>query len=143
MAEESGNLLLATGGSSGGAKAIGLILCCSSDERTVVPESNSVCHRRIALCKEVLKLIGLKVVRDGIVAAISRPTLALPPFVTHLLPLHRLHQWLHRRLSIRNNNQHGCNTHHKNPCWVHLSLFLLPSTMLCSVVCLFGFRDTI
>ncbi|BAT80329.1 hypothetical protein VIGAN_02332900 [Vigna angularis var. angularis] len=96
MAKESGNLRLATGGSSGGAKSERLILCCSSDKRTVVPESNGMCHRRIALCKEVLKLVSLEIVRYSIVAAISRPTLALPAFVTHLLPPHCLHQWLHR-----------------------------------------------
>jgi len=95
MAKESSKLLLATGLSSSGAKAKRLIQCCSSDERTVVPESDCMCHRRIALREEVLKLVCLKVIGDSLIAAISRPTLALPPFVTHLLPLHCLHQWLH------------------------------------------------
>lgn len=83
MAEERGDLPHLHGLPSGGAEAEGLEQCGCGDERVVVPESDGVGDRGVALGEEVLELVDLEQIRDRLVAA-EDAVLALPPLVARL-----------------------------------------------------------
>lgn len=106
MTQESGNLLHLCGFVASGAKTQRLKKCSSSNERMIVPESNSVSHRRITLGKQILKLVGLEVISDSQITTKPGPSLTFPSFVTELLPLYNLHQSFGVRIiSIHHHHQ--------------------------------------
>ena len=84
MAEEGAELhhlhLLA----AGGAEPLRLEERGGGDEGLVVPEPNGVRDGGVALGEEVLELVDLEEVGDGVVAAVLAPR-ALPPLVADLL----------------------------------------------------------
>lgn len=83
VAEKSSHLLHLHELPAGGAESVRLVNCGGGYKGSVIPEANRVCHGGVSLCEEVLKLVGLEEVGNGLVAAILGPTFALPPFVTH------------------------------------------------------------
>lgn len=91
MAEEGGDLLHLHELAAGGTKSEVLEGGGGEDERPVIPEAISVSHRRIPLGEEILELVGLENVGDGLIAAVLGVTLALPSLVANLLSPHRLH----------------------------------------------------
>lgn len=104
MAEEGGDLLHLHLLAAGGAETEGLVEGGGGDEGLVIPEADGMRHGGVALAEEVLELVHLEEVRDGLVAAVDA-ALALPPLVAHLrlrlgrLRLHHRHpgQQQHRR----------------------------------------------
>ena len=100
MTKESSNLHHLQGLVASGTKTQWLIKCCSGDEGVIVPETNSMSHWRITLCKQILKLVSLKVICDCQITTVNRPSLTLPPFVTQFLPLRILHKGLRRIIPI-------------------------------------------
>lgn len=69
---------------AGGAEPLGLEEGRGGDEGLVVPEPDGVRDGGVALGEEVLELVHLEEVGDGVVAAVLAPR-ALPPLVTDLL----------------------------------------------------------
>lgn len=95
VAQKSGHLFHLHELPAGGTESVRLENGCGGDEGAIIPEANRVCHRRITLGEEVLELVGLEEVGNGLVAAIFGPAFTFPPFVTHLeSSLQHLHQWL-------------------------------------------------
>ena len=84
MAEESGDLLHPHLLASGGAEPAGLEEGGGGDEGLVVPEAGGVGLGIVAVGEELLELVRLEVVADGLVAA-EPAAAALPPLVAHLL----------------------------------------------------------
>lgn len=84
MAEEGGDLPHARLLASGGAKPAGLEEGGGGDEGPVVPEVGGVGLSIVAVGEELLELVRLEVVADGLVAA-EPAAAALPPLVAHLL----------------------------------------------------------
>lgn len=104
MGEESSNLLHLHEFPTGGAEAEGLVNSRGDDKRLVIPESNGMGHRSVALREKVLKLVDLEEIRNGFVTTEFRPSIAFPTFGANLRPPHRLHQ-PRRTIAI--------NTHHQ------------------------------
>lgn len=92
------------------AKAQGLVKGGGCDERPVVPESDGVGYRWVPLGEEILKLVGLEVVRYGLIATVFGPTFAFPTLAAYRLPLHLLLLWRVRQIPF--DNTHHCNYHH-------------------------------
>lgn len=84
MAEEGGDLLHPNLLPSRGAEPAGLEERGGGDEGVVVPEPGGVGERAVvAVGEELLELVRLEVVGDGVVAAEPAPA-ALPPLVARL-----------------------------------------------------------
>lgn len=85
------------------------------DERLVVPKPDGVGHRSIPLLEQILKLIRLKKIGNRLIAAVLGQAFTLPTLVADLLPLHRLHYNLFRRLGARRRETgHHRRNYHRN-----------------------------
>lgn len=92
-----------------------LISSCSKSERLElgggenegmkIPETDGMSHRRVTLSEKILKLIGFKVVGNGQITTISRPT-ALPSSIAKPLPLHNLNLRLNRGFIPTHKRRH-------------------------------------
>lgn len=112
MAEERGDLHHLHVLAASRPEAEGLVESGGGDEGLVVPEASGLCHGRVPLGEEVLELVRLEEVGDGIVATVYGPPLALPPFVAHLLPPHRLHLRHRVRITFHHTRHHQQNQPH-------------------------------
>jgi hypothetical protein len=112
MAEERGDLHHLHVLASGRPEAEGLVEGGGGDEGLVVPEAGGLCHGRVPLGEEVLELVRLEEVGDGIVATVYGPPLALPPLVAHLLSPHRLHLRHRVRITFHHARHHKQNQPH-------------------------------
>lgn len=83
MAEEGCNFLHLLQLASSGTKPKWLKESGSSDEGVVIPETNSVRNRGVALGEEFLKLVNLEEISDGLVTTVDTVR-TLPTFVTNL-----------------------------------------------------------
>lgn len=107
MTKKSSNFLHPHKLPTGGTKSMRLKQSRRRNKRSIIPKPCSVSNRRVPLGEEILKLIGLKVIRNGMITAILRPAFTLPPFVTKLLPFHNLHQWLDGDFRVVSNDGDG------------------------------------
>lgn len=71
MSEERGNLHHLHGLVAGGAETLRLEERGGSDEGVVVPESDSVRHRRVPLGEQILELVGLEIVRYSEITTVN------------------------------------------------------------------------
>lgn len=120
MAEERGNLLHLHLLPSGGAEAKGLEESGGNDEGLVIPETDSMRNRGVALAEEVLELVHLEQLRDCLVATVLATT-AFPPGVAGLLAAlllrlrRRRRQHKHRQQRYRRRRFHPhCSL---SDCW--------------------------
>jgi hypothetical protein len=73
VSKESSKLLHLRSLATGGTKPKMLKTGGSKNERPVIPESNSVCHRRIPIRKQVLKLVRLEDIRNCFITTVLGP----------------------------------------------------------------------
>lgn len=115
MTEKSSNFLHPHKLPTGGTESMRLEQSCRRNERSIIPKPYGVSDGRVPLGEQILKLIGLKVIRNGMITAILRPAFTLPPFVTELLSLHNLHQWLDGGFRIVSNHGDRGQKQKQNP----------------------------
>ncbi|KVI08287.1 ATPase, F0 complex, B chain/subunit B/MI25 [Cynara cardunculus var. scolymus] len=113
MAKKCCNLLHLSSLVAGCTKSMGLIKGRGCDKRLVIPETGGMSHRRISLCKQFFKLVGVEIVGNCKVTTIFRPAFTFPAFITYFLPLHLLHQYWHRRISIGDRKDYKQHTYYQ------------------------------
>ncbi|MFS8009172.1 hypothetical protein Hanom_Chr14g01281501 [Helianthus anomalus] len=101
MTKKSSNLLHLSSLIASCPKSKRLVQRGRGNKRFIIPEPDRVRHRSVSFSEKLLKLIRIKVVGNRKVTAILRPPFTFPTLVTHFLPLHFLHQYLRRRISVR------------------------------------------
>ena len=104
VAEERGDLLHLHRLAAGGPEPEGLEQRGGGDERLVVPEPNSMRNGGVALGEEVLELVDLEEIGDGLVAAVHA-VLALPSLVAGL----GLLACAHINSSCRSQGENHCH----------------------------------
>lgn len=70
MSQKCGDLLHLHELTAGGPKPLGLEKRGGENERLIVPEANSVSHRRVPIREELLELVGLEDIGNGEIATV-------------------------------------------------------------------------